>query len=65
MKKFPDHPENYHPVQLLHQMTPGVMFQEETIIANHPLVFEVSCEISSIKFKGQGKILIILNSNKL
>jgi len=54
MKKFPDNPENYHPVQLLHQMTPGITFKEVTITANNPSVFEVSCEISSIQFKGQG-----------
>lgn len=64
MKKFPDHPESYNPVQLLHQMTPGITFKEITTTSKNIPVFEVSCEINSIPFKGHGKILIFLNSIK-
>lgn len=60
MKKFPDHPETYNPVQLLHQMTPGVTFKELTISHNNPSIFQVLCEINNVEFNGQGKILSFL-----
>lgn len=63
MKKFPDHPENYNPVQLLHQLTPGILFREKIVTSKNPSVFEVSCEIENIKFSGQGKVSILLNVN--
>lgn len=53
MKKFPDNPENYNPVQLLHQMKPGTKFTEKVLAAN-PAIFEISCEINSVPFSGQG-----------
>lgn len=59
MKKFPDNPENYNPVQLLHQMKPGTKFTEKVVIVN-PAVFEISCEINSVQFTGQGNFYFII-----
>lgn len=61
MKKFPQNPENYNPVQLLHQMAPGIHFIEKTLNHSNPSLFEASCEINKISFKGQGNFLIQFN----
>lgn len=59
MKKFPTNPENYNPVQLLHQMTPGIKFNEVIgNTTNNPIVFETSCELNDSIFIGQGNILL-------
>lgn len=55
MKKFPDNPQNYNPVQLLHQMIPGIKFEEKTVSTNNPTVFLVSCVVNGVLFNGQGK----------
>ncbi|XP_060858050.1 uncharacterized protein LOC132935493 isoform X2 [Metopolophium dirhodum] len=54
MKKFPEDPKKYNPVQLLNQMKPGVKFIETIINSKRPLVFQVECEIDNITFTGQG-----------
>lgn len=56
MKKFPNKPENYNPVQLLHQMAPGIRFIETTINSNNPSSFEVKCEMDGVSFTGKGNI---------
>lgn len=53
MKKFPDHPEKYNPIQLLHHMIPGIKFTEKVLNAIPP-IFEISCEINGIPFSSQG-----------
>lgn len=62
MKKFPDNPEIYNPVQLLHQMSPGIQFVEKTISATNPSLFETSCVLNDKSFMGQGNIYINLNN---
>lgn len=59
MKKFPDNPENYNPVQLLHQMKPGTKFTEKILNAN-PASFEITCEINGVSFSGQGNLYFII-----
>ncbi|XP_025406213.1 double-stranded RNA-specific editase 1 isoform X2 [Sipha flava] len=54
MKKFPNKPENYNPVQLLHQMSPGIQFTETTINSNNPSCFEVKCKMDGVTFAGKG-----------
>jgi len=54
MKKFPVNPEVYNPVQLLHQMTPGIQLTEKTLSVANPSLFEVTCQMNHISFKGQG-----------
>ncbi|VVC26497.1 Hypothetical protein CINCED_3A019714 [Cinara cedri] len=54
MKKFPTNPENYNPVQLLHQMSPGIKFNEIAIATTSQSRFEASCEMNGVTFKGQG-----------
>jgi hypothetical protein len=54
MKTFPNKPENYNPVQLLHQMTPDIQFKETTIRSNNPTCFEVICEKDGVSFTGKG-----------
>jgi dsRNA-specific ribonuclease len=54
MKKFPNKPENYNPVQLLYQMTPGIQFTETTIRSNIPSCFEIKCEMDGVSFTGKG-----------
>lgn len=56
MKKFPNKPELYNPVQLLHQMSPGILFTETTIHFNHPSSFEIKCEMDGVSFTGKGNI---------
>lgn len=56
MKKFPQNPEIYNPVQLLHQMIPGIKFTEKIISTANPSVFEIKCELNQVVFKGQGNI---------
>lgn len=56
MKKFPDNPEIYNPVQLLHQMIPGIQFTEEIISTTGKHLFGVNCELKDVKFSGQGNI---------
>jgi len=58
MKKFPVNPEVYNPVQLLHQMTPGIQITEKTLSVANPSLFEATCEMNHISFKGQGNIYI-------
>lgn len=58
MKKFPSNPENFNPVQLLHQMSPGIKFKETTISSIIPSLFEASCDINNATFMGQGNILL-------
>lgn len=60
MKKFPQNPEIYNPVQLLHQMTPGIQFTERTISATNPSLFEVKCELNQVAFEGQGNNCIYI-----
>lgn len=58
MKKFPSNPENYNPVQLLHQMMPGIKFSEQDIeYVSGPQLFKVNCEIKDVQFSGNGIIL--------
>jgi len=57
MKKFPEEPKNYNPVQLLNHMKPGVKFIETIISSKTPSVFRMKCEIDNIPFTGQGNIL--------
>lgn len=56
MKKFPENPDIYNPVQLLHQMTPGLKFIVNTINPNNPPIFQVNCEVNGVPFTGQGNI---------
>lgn len=55
MKKFPENPENYNPVQLLHQMKPGTKFSEKTVSSN-PAHFQITCEINGGSFTGEGNL---------
>ncbi|VVC26038.1 Double-stranded RNA-binding domain [Cinara cedri] len=54
-KMFPTNPENYNPVQLLHQMVPNVPFFATINISNTPIRFETSCVLNGKTFKGQGR----------
>jgi len=42
-------------------MAPGVSFTEKTLRLHNPSLFEVSCELYDMSFKGQGNGLIIFN----
>lgn len=64
MKKFPENPENYNPVQLLHQMTPGIKFTEITVSPNNPSIFQVRCEVNGLSFVGEGNNLFYYSHNK-
>lgn len=59
MKKFPDNPQNYNPVQLLNQMKPGLKFTDKQIPDSNPVQFEMACEIDNISFSGRGNFFII------
>ncbi|XP_050533424.1 uncharacterized protein LOC126901169 isoform X2 [Daktulosphaira vitifoliae] len=54
MKKFPDNPLTFNPLQLLHQLHPGIQFNEKTITPSNPPNFEVSCVINNVSFNGRG-----------
>jgi len=56
MKKFPDDPRKYNPIQLINQMKPGIKFIEIIISSKTPTVFQIKCEIDNIPFLGQGNI---------
>lgn len=59
MKKFPDNPENYNPVQLLHQMMPGIKFSEVAMEwTSGPQLFKTNCEIKDVQFSGEGIIIL-------
>lgn len=59
MKKFPSNPENYNPVQLIHQMSPGIKFNDVSVsCSSNPALFESTCELNSSVFIGQGNILL-------
>lgn len=55
LKKFPDHPENYNPVALLHQLTPDTKFSEKLLAVN-PALFE----INGVPFLGKGNFCLII-----
>lgn len=57
MKKFPENPLDYNPVQLIYQMTPGIKFIERTINVNNPPLFEVMCKLNGVNFMGQGNLV--------
>ncbi|XP_050428020.1 uncharacterized protein LOC126838000 [Adelges cooleyi] len=54
MKKFPENPTAYNPVQLLHQLLPDITFCDKTISPNNPPSFECSCELKGTTFVGKG-----------
>lgn len=60
MKKFPENPQNYNPVQLLHQMSPGVKFIEKTVSPNNPSVFQAKCDMNGLPFVGEGNNFLLL-----
>lgn len=53
MKKFPEDPENWNPIQLLNQMKPGIQYIE-TQISLCPSIFHVSFKTGDLFFLGQG-----------
>jgi len=57
MKKFPENPKNYNPIQLINQMKPGIKYIETIVAAKLPsLFFQVNCVINDILFTGEGNI---------
>jgi len=61
MESIPQNPENYHPVQFLYKMAPGIHFTEKTLSLHNPSLFEVCCELNGMSFKGRGNVSIIIN----
>jgi len=59
MRKFPDDPKNCNPVQLIHQMKPGVKFIETVLSLKTPSLFQVNCIIDDTPFIGQGNIYFL------
>ncbi|XP_022175704.1 uncharacterized protein LOC111037437 isoform X2 [Myzus persicae] len=55
MKKFPEDPENWNPIQLLNQMKPGIQYIE-TQISLCPSIFHVSFKTGDLFFLGQGSL---------
>ncbi|XP_015376701.1 PREDICTED: uncharacterized protein LOC107170983 [Diuraphis noxia] len=54
MKKFPDNPSNYNPIQLINHMKPGMKLIEIIHFSKRPSIFRVKYEIDNFLFFGLG-----------